>query len=42
LRVQIEQELRDRFESRLVENNKLMEKQSVRLFESMIYDFLNP
>jgi len=42
LRVQIEQELRDKFESRLVENNKLMEKQSVRLFESMIHDFLNP
>ena len=42
LRVQIEQELRDKFESRLVENNKMMEKKNKLLFEEMLDRFLNP
>lgn len=42
LRVQIEQELRDKFESRIVDNNKLMEKKSRVMFEEMMHKFLNP
>lgn len=42
LRVQIEQEMRDKFESRLVENNKMMEKKNKVLFEEMMDRFLNP
>jgi hypothetical protein len=42
LRVQIEQELREKFELRLVENNKLMEKKNLVVFEEMIDRFLNP
>lgn len=42
LRVQIEQELRDKFESRIADNNKLMEKQNRVMFEEMMHRFLNP
>lgn len=42
LRVQIEQELREKFELRLVENNKLMERRNLVVFEEMIDRFLNP
>lgn len=42
LRVQIEQELRDKFESRIADNNKLMEKQNRVMFEEMMRRFLNP
>lgn len=42
LRVQIEQELRDKFESRIADNNKLMEKQNRAMFEEMMHRFLNP
>lgn len=42
LRVQIEQELRDKFESKIVDNNKLMEKKNRAMFEEMMQRFLNP
>jgi hypothetical protein len=41
LRVQIEQELREKFESKIIENNKLMEKNTRLLFDEMIHNFLN-
>lgn len=42
LRVQIEEELREKFDLRLIENNKLLEKHSRVVFEEMIDRFLNP
>jgi hypothetical protein len=42
LRVQIEQELRDKFESKIADNNKFMEKKSRVIFEEMMQRFLNP
>lgn len=42
LRVQIERELKEKFESKLIENNKTMEKRNRVIFEELIDRFLNP